>query len=268
MKLKSEEEYLEIMRQAFTGPQDDLTIIIAPIEAFMTVSLLQFADRGLDQAGRDDTDFMRNFAKHIGKQLQAAVAAATNEQIAEIMRTGWNPAYDVGLDGQFIDPALRYLQQKDSEPPDVIASAATQSPRTIIEVHNVWTLYGVNEDGTEADEKFASFGQRPQDWGHPRWSYNQFRFDWIRGDKHWINHAHCWTDLQRQDHQYPQLFAPLISQIMQPGNKPELCGRDYLALDDFWLDEWGEWPPIYDDREADDDDGYYVDWDEEADDEP
>lgn len=273
MNLKSENEYLEIMRQAFTGPQDELTILIKPIEAFMTVSLLQFADRGLSQAGRDETDFMRKFAKHIGQHLQAAVATVTNEQVAEIMETGWNPRYDVGLDGEFIDPALRHLQQNESGPADVIARqlanhAATQPPRTIIEVHNVWTIYGVNADGTEADTKLAAAGQRPQDWGHPRWKYHEFRFDWISGDKHWINHFHGWTDLDRPEHEYPSLFAPLMVTIMQPGQKPQLCGRTHLSLDDFWLDEWGEWPPIYDDHEAENDYGHCVDWDTEDDDEP
>ena len=123
-----------------------------------------------------------------------------------------------------------------------------------VEVHNVWTVYGMNSDGTEAEEPFACL-QRPQDWGAPRWVYNLFRFDWITEEKHYINHCHCWTDLQMERHEYPGFFAPLITQIHMPGQRAELCGRDYLEEEDFWLDAWGEWPPIFEDEDRDWDDG-------------
>lgn len=114
----------------------------------------------------------------------------------------------------------------------------------IIEVHNCWAVYGVNHDGSEVKQPVAEFS-RPQDWGDPRWHYERFRFEWTHNNKHYINHAHCWTDLQRQQHEYPQLFAQLIVQILMPGAKEQFCGREYLAEDDFWLDEWGPMPPYY-----------------------
>ena len=103
-----------------------------------------------------------------------------------------------------------------------------------IEVHNVWTLYGMNRDGTESKDKLAQFS-RPQDWGDSRWVYHLFTLTWEVDGKRYINHAHCWTDLKRESWQYPQLFASLIAQISIPGEPPELCGNKFLHEDDFWV---------------------------------
>ena len=114
----------------------------------------------------------------------------------------------------------------------------------IIEVHNAWTIYGMDDENTVAEQPFASVA-RPQDWGHPRWVYNRFRFEWITDEKHYINHCHCWTDLQLEQPEYPILFASLITKILIPGRQAELCGRDYLEEDDFWSSKWGEMPPVF-----------------------
>lgn len=129
------------------------------------------------------------------------------------------------------------------------------------EVHNVWTIYGLNEDGTEADQPIAGFS-RPQDWGAPRWTYHQFRFEWLTTDHHYINNCHCWTDLTREPHEYPQLFASLIVQIMMPGKPKELCNREFLTEDDFWSAEWGDMPPYADGHDYDDDGDDWDDCDE------
>jgi len=115
----------------------------------------------------------------------------------------------------------------------------------LIEVYNAWTIYAQNADGSQADQPIACHG-RPQDWGDPRWTYNEFRFDWIMRDKTYINHCHCWTDLEREAHEYPGLFAPFLVQIMVPGLPEPLCGRAYLAEDDFWFKDWGAQPPTFD----------------------
>lgn len=116
------------------------------------------------------------------------------------------------------------------------------------EVHNVWAIHATNPDGTMAKKGFA-FPSRPQDWGDPRWSYHQFRFDWITEDEHFINHCHCWTDLKLESGGYPGFFAQLITQISIPGEPKELCGRSHLDEDDVWNDDWGEVPPFYEDDE-------------------
>jgi len=113
-----------------------------------------------------------------------------------------------------------------------------------IEVHNVWTLYGMNRDGTESKDKLAQFS-RPQDWGDPRWVYHRFTLTWEVDGTRYVNHAHCWTDLQRPKFQYPQLFASLFAQISIPGEPPEFCGNKFLHEDDFWQDKWGPQPPVF-----------------------
>ena len=117
----------------------------------------------------------------------------------------------------------------------------------LVEVHNVWTIYGIDSDGSEVEEPSAS-PSRPQDWGDPRWHYELFKFEWLTGSKQYINHAHCWTDLKlNSPHTYPHLFASLMVTILRPGRKPELCGWEYLEEEDFWDPEWGPMPPVYED---------------------
>lgn len=122
----------------------------------------------------------------------------------------------------------------------------TPANENVIEVHNCWAIYGVEANGEATERSVAEF-HRPQDWGHPRWTYHRFDFDWLTSPdgKIFRNHAHCWTDLRLPIHEYPELFAPLVAQIMMPGHPEALCGKDFLHEDDFWLDEWGPMPPFY-----------------------
>ena len=121
----------------------------------------------------------------------------------------------------------------------------------IVEVHNVYTIYGVNPDGTEAQEPFAQMS-RPQDWGNfERWHYERFCFEWIQETMRYINNAHCWTDLKLERYKYPSLFAPLVVQIFMPGANPKLCAMDYLDEDDFWSDDWGEMHPYFEPLDKD-----------------
>lgn len=117
-------------------------------------------------------------------------------------------------------------------------------------VHNVWTMYAANPDGSQADEALTVRG-RAQDWGHPKWYYELFRFDrWI-DNKHYVNYAHCWIDLKRPINEYAHIFSPLIVTILLPGSNELLCGKQFLADDDFWDNSWGARPPHYDTDEQD-----------------
>lgn len=121
-------------------------------------------------------------------------------------------------------------------------------PTTI--VHNVWTVYGLNPDGSEASEAVA-LKQRPQDWGDPKWYYELYRFDrWIKGE-HYINYAHCWTDLKKPIGEYAHLFSQMIVSILIPGDNELLCGKQFLADDDFWNNAWGARPPHHETDEQD-----------------
>lgn len=130
------------------------------------------------------------------------------------------------------------------------------SEKKITEVHNAVTIYGLNEDGSEAEQPIMSFF-RPQDWGHPRWHYEFFKLEWHREKEIFINNCHCWTDLKNPKCGYVQLFAQGIAMILIPGNPPQECGRDYLRGDDFWSTKWGEMPPYYDPSEEYEDDEIY-----------
>jgi hypothetical protein len=116
--------------------------------------------------------------------------------------------------------------------------------RQVIVVHNAWTVLGM-EDGKEIDDPLATLG-RPQDWGDPKWHYSRFRFDWYMPEAQYINHVHIWTDLVREESEYPRLFAGLITAILLPGLPAPLAGRDVLDVEDSWLKEWGPTPPVWD----------------------
>lgn len=129
--------------------------------------------------------------------------------------------------------------------------------KKITEVHNAVTIYGLNEDGSQAEQPLMTF-YRPQDWGNPqRWHYEFFKLEWHREKEIFINNCHCWTDLKNPEGGYVQLFAQGIAMILIPGSPPQECGRDYLRSDDFWSTKWGKMPPYYDPSEEYDDDDIY-----------
>lgn len=113
------------------------------------------------------------------------------------------------------------------------------------QVHNAWIIYGLDEHGSELNPPIATLS-RPQDWGDPAWHYEQFQFKWKDTDDHiFINNCHCWTDLKLPKHKYPELFVPLIVQILMPGSDEKLCDKSHLAEEDFWDESWGEAPPYF-----------------------
>lgn len=128
-----------------------------------------------------------------------------------------------------------------------------------VEVHNVWTIFALNPDGSRAKQPLACAGQRPQDWGDKeRWAYHRFRFEWLTAPdgraEHWINNLHGWTDLKLEPGEYPDLWAPLAAKIMWPGTAWQFCGQQFLHEDDFWRESWGPMPPFYDGPREDYDD--------------
>lgn len=126
-------------------------------------------------------------------------------------------------------------------------------------VHNVVTVYALNQDGSIAERAVMAFS-RPQDWGNQdRWHYEFFKLEWVYKGTKYINNCHCWTDLKDPEQGYPPLFAQGIAMILIPGTPPELCGREYLHGDDFWRKSWGKMPPYYYPDEDEDDQDWYED---------
>ena len=120
----------------------------------------------------------------------------------------------------------------------------------MIELHNVWQV--MLADATEDEPGLAMIG-RPQDWGDPKWHYKTIVVQVEIDGKTYHNTAHIWFDMPMKDGDLMGLgwFRELAFTIQYPGENPKLCGRDYLEPEDFWLDEWGEVPEVFD-AEADD----------------
>jgi hypothetical protein len=135
----------------------------------------------------------------------------------------------------------------------------------VVEVHNCYTLYELNSDGSQAKQPLLSFGNRPQDWGHPRWHYYFCKIFVAIGKTQYFNNCHIWQEVERSDLKAYQKVAPALFMVLQPGQPRELCDRSHLDIDDFWEDSWGKMPPYYN-QESDEDyeqdyegEGEYVD---------
>jgi hypothetical protein len=132
--------------------------------------------------------------------------------------------------------------------------AQRREPQTV-EVHNVYTLYELNEDGSTAEQKLVCFN-RPQDWGDPRWHYHRCKTKFESNGTCYINHCHLWQEVERNPVEAFQAIAPYLFMVLQPGTKPELCSKDFMEPEDFWLESWGKMPPVFEDREDWEDYGY------------
>ena len=154
-----------------------------------------------------------------------------------------NSQYD-HLTPEQIDKSIQdFLNNKDTGTDSITTKLG--HVREIRETHNAVTIYGMNDDGTEAERPIAEFS-RPQNWGDTeRWHYEFFRLSWVSDGNEYINNCHCYTDIKNPECGYSILFAQCVATILYPGRPPQLCGREYLDEDDFWLDEWGEMPPHY-----------------------
>lgn len=126
----------------------------------------------------------------------------------------------------------------------------------VVEVHNCYTLYELNDDGNKVERPVMSFF-RAQDWANPdRWHYHYCKIEVKIDNTIYINHCHIWQEVERHIIEACQAISNALFMIMQPGGKPELCGNTHLDEEDFWWDAWGDKPPVFID-ESDDD--YYED---------
>lgn len=155
----------------------------------------------------------KKLLKQIGQQL-TTIVTTPHPEAKSLIDMGWNAKLDVDRNG-----------------------------KPVQQVTNCWTIYAPEDKEKTA---LAEFG-RPQDWGDPRWMYRKY----VLSTDAFINEVHCWIDRQIKEYEHLETFAPLIAQILLPGLQPEICGRDFLAEDDFWLEEWGKQPPYFDDGDED-----------------
>ncbi|HEY9749440.1 MAG TPA: hypothetical protein V6C63_12210 [Allocoleopsis sp.] len=185
--------------------------------AFALVGQLQLALRHpLNQGASSE------LVKRVAQELQAKLADI-DPAIAQALNQGWD-------------------ESLDSTPKEFEQMQAGQR----VVVHNIYTLYELNQDGTEAEQKLLSFS-RPQDWGNPnRWHYQRCKVEFELNSTCYVNHCHLWQEVERPGVEPFQAIAPSLFMVMMPGQTPELCGRDYLGEEDFWSKDWGEMPPIFD----------------------
>lgn len=115
----------------------------------------------------------------------------------------------------------------------------------VVEVHNCYTLYELDEDGSECEQKLLSFS-RPQDWGDKsRWHYHYCKIEVSTKKAHYINHCHIWQEVKRSCIEACQAIASSLFMILTLGQPVELCSDTHLGENDFWLSEWGEKPPLF-----------------------
>lgn len=115
----------------------------------------------------------------------------------------------------------------------------------VIEVHNCYTLYELNDDGNEVKRPVMSFF-RPSDWANPdRWHYHYCKIEVKIDNTIYINHCHIWQEVDRHIIEACQKISKALFMIVRPGGKPELCGNTHLDEEDFWWDAWGKKPPVF-----------------------
>jgi len=122
-----------------------------------------------------------------------------------------------------------------------------------IEVHNVYTLQELSEDGTLSETPLLIFF-RPQDWGNPqRWHYHQCSIAYTFRGTNYINNCHIYQEVERNSVEAFQAIAPYLFEVYMPGCPVEIAAKSHLQEDDFWSEAWGDLPPYYepDDNEED-----------------
>ena len=198
------------------------------ITLFRLTALIQTALRhpGIEGTFYDDT-------MHIARIFQSKLAEVS-PAIAQTLEPGFNEGMDISKEE---------------------ARELDTGKFGVESVHNIYTLYELDEDGSQAEREIISFA-RPQDWGDPeRWHYHtctvQFELpDREGGRTRFVNHCHLWQEVKRSPVEAYQQVSEYLFMVMMPGQPEEECGRSHLREDDFWLEEWGEMPP-YTESEGD-----------------
>jgi hypothetical protein len=210
----SQQEMMAITQRVMSD-KTPLDIRINILELWVLISLLQLTTRHPDLPEQ-----MKQFAIHHGRQFQKAIATA-HPEANQVIEMGWNTRFDVDKSGSFVNP---------HEP---------------LEVHNIFTLYS-DEDDDNSDALLA-FGSRPQDWGNPKWRYKKITASFSIDAQEYKQVCHFWFTEKWTDAEFMQqdYVKQMVGSPYLPGSDKELCGREYLAEDDFWSDDWGKMPPHF-----------------------
>jgi hypothetical protein len=210
----------------------DSTPIEMKIDACMAITIVSQMQLALRHPGNINQS--ADLAIDAAKQIQRSLGRI-NPKISEFLEQGWNPDFDMTDEesDRFINNEL-----------------------TVIDVHNVYTLFELDEYGNEVKEKFLSITTRPQDWGNKdRWHYHTCTIRFEQNGTRYINHCHVWQEMERSTFEALEAISSALFHVYRPGTPIELCDRSHLHRDDFWIEEWGEMPPYY---EFEDDFGFEI----------
>ncbi len=194
--------------------------LILPANAiWLIICQLQLALRLPQNKGKIAED-----TRDIAEQLQHGFD--WSPLLKQSLEWGWNPEHDVDI-----------------------------SKELRIETHAAFTVEQFSD--TRRDVRFS----RPRDWGNSqKWYYEFYRIERVipcyEGRKTTIvTNCHCWTNCEvTEPGDYPFLFSDgilsdhtgdYLTPNGEPTRPPQLCGRDYLAPDDVWCEDWGSPPPIF-----------------------
>lgn len=215
-KHPNEEEFIQQVAHIMSD-ETPLDLKIRIRELWLVISALQLANRhpGISQ-------FMTDALEYIARQFQDIIEDH-HPEACQLIEMGWHSEHDVDKYGNPA-PSLKELTQ-------------------------CWTIHTGSEDPDYDGDPLAEIG-RPQDWGDPRWNYRVYSFGATVNDIEYFQKVHCWIDKQMKEHEYLETFTSLITMILQPGINPKLAGKEYLAPDDFWLEEWGDMPPVLSEEDA------------------
>ncbi|PZO13153.1 MAG: hypothetical protein DCF25_16525 [Leptolyngbya foveolarum] len=206
-----------------------LELSIDAAQALQMVGLMQMALRhpGIEEA-------LKAAGTSIVNQIGGGLAQLDSE-VAALVNAGWSADHDATSDEM---------------------DAAVAGDFNVAEVNNAYTLYELEEDGSQVEQALLSFS-RPQDWGDPeRWHYAEctIRFDTPGSDgliTRYINHCHVWREVAQHPVDTFKGISSALFMVAMPGTPRELCDRSHLSLDDFWLEKWGKQPPYFEPDEPD-----------------
>lgn len=222
------EQLKEELKQLSNEPSIDIKI--SPLAAWCLITQIQLALRF-----PNNVDSPAQHARDIANAIQSRIPMS--DAMQNFINLGWSKEYDA----------------KPEETDEEFINRVPQ--REIVEVHNAYALYQSESVLSEGTIMMS----RPQDWGNKsKWALERFKFEWLTDDKHYINNAYCWYNpkkLRKGD--VPNAFASSLTMILMPGDEKELCGNQYLELEDFWCEEWGNMPPVHEPKSSDDGDFEY-----------
>lgn len=196
-----------------------LIVEIPPFTAFELVALMHLAIRhpALEQHAPEVLKTAKTFVSDLTDAL-----GKVGPDIKLALDQGWDEGLDTSPE--------EYAKLESGE---------------MITVHTVYTLYEKDSSGAIVQTPSLGF-ERPNNWGNKaEWTYYTCQIQADQGEFLYRNVCHLWQQVKRSPTEAFQILAPHFFTVMLPGLPWQVCGDQFLDLDDEWLPEWGETPPTF-----------------------